>query len=145
VGWNLFRKSKEVKTKLGKRMNLENLAEELIEAKERISQLEKIAAEGNELLFRKEKDLRQAVGKYRTTLEKENPDILPELIGGESVEELDGSLEKAKVLTDKVKKGLEEKAKEIHIPTGAPERASMDIESLSSTEKIKEGLNRKMK
>jgi hypothetical protein len=123
-------------------LKIEDLADQLNEAKGRISQLEKTAAENGDLLVRREKDLKEAVAKYRVTLEKDNPEILPELLRGETVEELNGSLEKARALTDKVKKGLEEKAKEIHIPAGAPERAPLDVDSLSSTEKIKEGLSR---
>lgn len=40
--------------------------------------------------------LERAVGRYRELLVRANPDAVPELIAGGSVEELDGSLETAK-------------------------------------------------
>jgi hypothetical protein len=114
----------------------------LDQAQTRIQELERLIANSDQLVLRKELELKQAVSIYRTTLAKENPDILPELLCGETIEALDMSLAKAKQLTEKVKASLEEKSHEIHIPTGSPERALLDISSLSSTEKIKEGINR---
>jgi hypothetical protein len=128
-------------SKLQHGMDVE-LPTQLEQAQTRIQELERLIANSDQLVLRKEQELKQAVASYRTTLAKENPDILPELLSGETIEALDMSLAKAKQLTEKVKASLEEKAHEIHIPTGAPERSPLDVESLSSTEKIKEGINR---
>jgi DNA repair exonuclease SbcCD ATPase subunit len=118
-----------------------SLKDSLTEAKTRIDQLETAA---NQIIILKN-DLKEAVSRYKTTLEKENPEVLPDLIQGETIEELTSSLVKAKALTDKVKTNLEEKAREVHVPAGAPQRTEIDLESLSSTEKIKEGISRTRK
>ncbi len=144
-GLNLSRKSPHSQVPSGGEgleRQLAGLKEDLVQAQARIQELEKLIANRDQLVMRKERELKLALGSYRANLAKENPDILPELLYGETVEALDNSLAKAQQLTEKVRARLEEKTREIYVPTGAPERAPMDIESLSSTEKIKEGLMR---
>ncbi len=121
------------------------LRTQLDQARARIRELEKLINNSDQLVMRKERELKQALNSYQATLIKENPDILPELLQGETVEALNKSLARARELTEKVRSSLEAQAREIRIPAGAPERTGPDIASLSATEKIKEGLNRKMK
>jgi hypothetical protein len=97
----------------------------------------------NARLAKLEEDLEKAVAVYRQTLINRNPDILPELIGGESIEALDCSLLAARELTDKVYQQLEKKAHAEHIPGGAPVRTPPDTENLTSHEKIVYGLEQK--
>jgi hypothetical protein len=89
---------------------------------------------------RLEGDLKKATGGYRAMLVKENPDILPELINGESIESLDISLEVGKELTRKVRLQIENQKAADKVPAGAPVRAPIDIESMSPDEKIAYGL-----
>jgi hypothetical protein len=103
------------------------------------TELEKITARVERL----EGDLKKATGGYRAMLIKENPDILPELINGESIEGLDISLEVGKELTRKVRLQLENQKAADKVPAGAPARAPIDIESMSSDEKIAYGLSQR--
>jgi hypothetical protein len=72
-----------------------------------------------------------------------NPEILPELIGGDSLETLDTSLAKAKDLTNKVKEKLKSQMLNLKVPAGAPPRGREDTGGLSSRDKIREGIARK--
>ena len=81
--------------------------------------------------------LTSAVGSYKALVLEANPVVPGELITGESIEEISGSLEKAKAVVGKVKEGLAAEAKAVTVPAGAPARTEPDLSSLSSTEKIK--------
>jgi hypothetical protein len=91
-------------------------------------------------LLKLEGSLDKAINGYRLMLINNNPDILPELITGETIETLDASLIKAKELTGKIKLQLDEKKTAERIPEGAPTRLPPNTDSLSSEEKIRYGL-----
>jgi hypothetical protein len=94
----------------------------------------------NARLEKLEGDLGKAITGYKLMLIKENPDILADLIRGESIEEIDRSLSQAKELTNRIRTKLEEKITAEKIPAGAPTRLPPDLDSLSSEEKIRYGL-----
>ena len=103
--------------------------EELNAANSRIAELdEKVADTSN--------TLSQAVDSYKALAIKSNPGVVEELIGGENIEEINASVEKAKTLVVKVKQGIEEDAARIKIPAGAPQRKPIDLSALSPREKI---------
>jgi|GEM_PF-2833047 len=89
--------------------------------------------------------LASAVQSYRALVLEANPAVPGELITGESIEEISGSLEKAKSIVGKVKEGLAAEAKAVTVPAGAPARTEPDLSSLSSTEKIKYAIARNNK
>ena len=93
-----------------------------------------------ERLEKLENDLTAAVSGYRLLLIKENPEVLPELIHGESIAALDRSLETAHKLTVKIREQMAVKAAAERVPGGAPVRSPPDIESLDSHDKIILGL-----
>jgi len=75
-----------------------------------------------------------------------NPNIPEELLSGSSIVELANSLEKARTVVEKIKQNViasEAWQSRSRVPAGAPARTGIDIESLSSTDKIKYGLTRK--
>ncbi len=116
---------------------------ELSQAKEKITTLEKAATDTNTQIDALDGSLKKAVIGYRTLIIQNNPDILPEMVTGDSMEALEGSLAKAKDLTNKIKIGLQNQAKNTRVPAGAPQRGPTDNSGLSPTDKIKQGLNRK--
>ena len=112
---------------------LENLLaqkeEELSLANARIAELEKKAADTDNTLS-------QAIASYKTLVTKSNPGVLEELVSGDTIEDISVSLEKAKTLVVRVRKGLEEEAAATRIPAGAPQRTPLDLSVLSPREKI---------
>ena len=89
--------------------------------------------------------LTSAVGSYKALVLEANPTVPGELITGESIEEISGSLEKAKAVVGRVREGLAAAAKAVTVPAGAPARTEPDLSSLSSTEKIKYAITRNNK
>jgi hypothetical protein len=94
-------------------------------------------------LAKLEGDLEKAISGYRLMLISQNPDILPELVQGESIEALERSLATARELTARMKQKLEQQMAAERIPAGAPARSTADPENLSSYEKIRYGLEKK--
>jgi len=77
-----------------------------------------------------------AVASYKTVVVQANPEVIEELINGETIESINDSLEKAKALVSKVRQGVESEISLARIPAGAPERTSPDLSALSPREKI---------
>ena len=92
--------------------------EELAKANARISELEQTVAG-------LENKLAQAVSSYKALVVKSNPGVLEELITGDSIEETNASLEKARVILGKVRQGLEAEMASRRVPAGAPLRLSL--------------------
>lgn len=111
---------------------LENLIaqkeEELAKANARISEMAPVIAESSHKLA-------QAVSRYRALVVQASP-TLEELITGDTIEEIDASVEKAKALVHKVKQGLAAEMMSVKVPAGAPERKPVNLEALSPRDKI---------
>lgn len=124
--------------------------EELVRANARITELEEavsgrdvdiVALEQsiNELEEKRaatEDSLVEAVTSYRNMIAQANPDIVEELINGDTIEALNESLEKARRLIGRVRQGLETEIALAKVPAGAPERRPPDLSALSPREKI---------
>lgn len=84
----------------------------------------------------------QAVSKYLDAVRASNPTIPQDIITGESIEEIDASVQKATTIAESVKASLEAQAKETRVPAGAPPRTEISVEGLSPREKIAAGISR---
>ncbi len=119
---------------------LENLVaqkdEELTKATAHITELEQAIAEKDEKLGSLNDSLSQAVSSYKALVVQANPDALSELITGDTIEAISQSLEKARSLIGKVRQGLEAEIVATRVPSGAPQRTSIDLSALSPREKI---------
>ncbi len=93
-------------------------------------------AELEERLVTVSNSLSEAVAGYKTLLVKANPEIMVELISGDSIESINESLSQAKTLVSKVRQGVEAEILLAKVPAGAPERTSPDLSALSPREKI---------
>ena len=81
-------------------------------------------------------DLSRAVASYKALVVAANPEILVDMITGETVEAINESLEGARALVDRVRQGIEAEVSRTKIPAGAPQRAPLDLSVLSPREKI---------
>jgi predicted nucleic acid-binding Zn-ribbon protein len=84
-----------------------------------------------------EKSFTEAVTGYKALVIKSNPDIIEDLIDGDTIESVNESLESAKDLVSRVRQGVEAEISKIKVPIGAPERSSPDLSTLSPAEKIR--------
>ena len=138
----------------GRLAELESLVaqkdEELAQASARVSELEKAVAgkeeeaatlrqsqaELEEKLSASSRSLADAVTSYRAAVVETNPEVMEELINGDTIEAINESLEKAKRLIGRVRQGLEAEISRSGVPAGAPERKAPDLSALSPSDKI---------
>ena len=105
-----------------------------------VATLKESSVESEQRLVETRDALSQAVSSYRARVIESSPEILDDLIAGESIEAIDNSLENAKTLISKVREGLEAQIKMVRIPAGAPPRTPIDFSALSPREKIQYGI-----
>ena len=117
--------------------------EELTKANTRIAEREQAVAESEEKLTTISNSLAETVASYRALVVESHPEVLEELVTGDSVEAINESLNKATTLVGKVRQGLEAEITLAKVPAGAPERTSPDLSALSPREKIQYGLGGK--
>jgi len=87
----------------------------------------------------------EATEKYRSALVSANPSVPASLITGESIAEIDASLQTAQGLVETVKETLAAAAAETLVPAGAPERTAPDLSSMTTKDKINYGLDQARK
>ncbi|HUU63131.1 MAG TPA: hypothetical protein VMX96_04330 [Dehalococcoidia bacterium] len=82
--------------------------------------------------------LSEAISKYKDRLYAAHPELLENMIMGETIKEIDDSLGSALLLVDKVKANVAEQAKVVTVPAGSPERTGTPdfIGAMSAKEKI---------
>jgi len=124
--------------------------EELAKAGGRITELEQAAAsldsevvtlkqslvESDEKLTKVNDSLAEAVASYRALAIQSNPGVVDQLISGDTIDDINESVEMAKTLIGKVREGLEAEIVASRVPAGAPQRTPPDLSGLSPREKI---------
>lgn len=110
--------------------------EELTKANARITELEQAVAGSEGKLTTIQNSLVEAVAGYKAMVVQANPEVLEELVTGDTVDSINDSLNKAKTLVSRVRQGLETEISGAKIPAGAPQRTPPDLSALSPREKI---------
>jgi len=85
----------------------------------------------------------QALAKYLDVVRLANPAIPQDIIAGDTIEEIDTSVEKGKAIVESVKKAMEAEASQAKVPAGAPTRGEISPEGLTPREKIAAGIQQK--
>jgi DNA repair exonuclease SbcCD ATPase subunit len=101
-----------------------------------ITELERAKDELAATLTALNSSLAETVASYKAMVIQANPEVIEELISGDTVAAINESLEKAKALVSRVRQGLESEISLARVPAGAPERALPDLSALSPREKI---------
>jgi len=84
----------------------------------------------------------EAVSKYLGMAKASNPQVPQDIISGETIAEIDASVEKGKGLVSAVKKTLESETAAAKVPAGAPTRGET-TEGMSNKDMIAAGLRQK--
>jgi len=84
----------------------------------------------------------EAVSRYLGMAKASNPQVPQDIINGETIAEIDASVEKGKGLVSAVKKTLESETAAAKVPAGAPTRGET-TEGMSNKEMIAAGLRQK--
>jgi DNA repair exonuclease SbcCD ATPase subunit len=131
--------------------------EELARTKARLVELEQtMASKDNEIASLKRtrgeleeklevlnNSLAKAVTSYKAIVIQANPEVIVELISGDTIESINESLDRAKALVNKVRQGIESEISLAKVPAGAPERTLPDLSGLSPREKIQYAIGSK--
>ena len=86
-----------------------------------------------------------AVEDYKKLAASSNPLVPVEAISGATIEEVKGSLDRARRLVANVQESLTKQAQASSVPAGAPARAGLDTAGMSTKEKINYGLEQARK
>ena len=121
---------------------LTELEQAIVVKDEEIAHLSQTRIEMDERLIGLSGSLDEAVTSYRDMVLQANPEIVGELITGNTVEAINESLNQARDLVSKVRQGLESELSSARIPAGAPERTAPDLSALSPREKIQYAIGR---
>jgi len=103
---------------------------------ERIARLEELLASKDGELVAVQETLAGTVAKYRAAVVATASGVPEELLKGETVEEIDASLEQARHIVSKVRSQLENDIAARGVPAGAPQRTPVDMSFLSPAAKI---------
>ena len=101
-----------------------------------ITSLTQSQAELEERLTTIGNSLAETVASYKAVVIQANPEVIEELVSGDTIESINESLRQAKTLVSKVRQGVEAEISLAKVPAGAPERTSPDLSALSPSEKI---------
>jgi len=82
----------------------------------------------------------EAIDACRDALRLAHPELPPDLIKGESIQELTDSVSCAQALVEKVRAALEQERSASRVPAGAPVDSGPDLSGLSAREKISAGV-----
>jgi phage-related minor tail protein len=108
-----------------------------------VAALNQSSLESEQKLAEASDALSQAIASYKARITESNPEIPAELIDGDTIEDVDSSLERARAIIQKIREGLEADIKMVRVPAGAPPRAPIDLSTLSPLEKIQYGIGGK--
>jgi hypothetical protein len=84
--------------------------------------------------------LRAAAGRYRDLVLATQPDLPEDLVAGDTVEDIDAAVARARQTVAQVRQHLEQQAQALRVPAGAPARGGPDPSTLTPAEKIRLGL-----
>jgi hypothetical protein len=86
-------------------------------------------------------ELERAVAAYRQALLASDPTLPPELVSGQTVAEVEASVERARAIVAHVRERLAAEAARA-VPPPTTSRTPLDLSALSPREKIAAGLDR---
>lgn len=116
--------------------HISRLEKTVAEKENQIEKLTTTAGSRKEDLGRLARNLEKVVSSYRAMVVKAHPDVPEELITGNSVDEIDSSLQQAVKIVERVKKALQQPPETQAVPAGAPARNHEPAAGLSAREKI---------
>ena len=86
---------------------------------------------------------REGASRYRELMLRMEPSLPPDLVAGETVDEVDASIATARVVVGSVRAHIAGLAEAARAPAGAPARGAPDLSSMTPAQKIALGLRRR--
>lgn len=115
-------------------------AEHLVEEMGTLRQeLEAARLEATQARTSAAEESRRVAERFRSVLLQTAPEVPPEMVQGDTVEELDRSLTAARQIVARVREQVQTQTA-ARVPAGSPVRSGVRVESLSAAEKIRLGV-----
>jgi chromosome segregation ATPase len=86
---------------------------------------------------------RAATARYRELALRAEPGVLPELVAGDTIDDIDASLASARALAGRIRAQIEAESQAARVPAGAPERRGPDFRAMTPEQKIRYGLQQR--
>ncbi len=109
----------------------------LAEKEAEIAALREALAAAEAKLAERERSLAEAVASYRDLAVRGQPEVVVEMVKGDSIAAIDASLESARALVGRVRREVEAELVRGRVPAGSPERRAPDLSGLTPREKIR--------
>ena len=90
-----------------------------------------------------ESAVRGSAQRYRALALERSPELPEELVSGDTIDEIDQAIDRARETVSKVRGHLETHAQATRVPVGAPPRSAPDYSALSAEEKIARGIEQR--
>ena len=90
-----------------------------------------------------ESAVRGSAQRYRALALERSPELPEELVSGDTIDEIDQAIDRARETVSKVRGHLETHAQATRVPVGAPPRSAPDYSTLSAEEKIARGIEQR--
>lgn len=117
----------------------EQLASAQAEASARAEELSTLGQRAGDL----EAQVKAAAARYREAVLASSPELPADLVAGDTVEDVDRSLEAARQTVSSIRGHLESQAQAGRVPVGSPPRSAPDLSALSAADKIRFGLQQR--
>ena len=127
----------------GKEAEIDGLKREVAGRETEINGRKQTGQEMEKRLKASNDSLTQAVASYKAVVAQANPEVIDELISGDSIASIDESVSRAKELVSKVRRGIESEISLAKVPAGAPERTPPDLSALSPRENIQYAIGKR--
>ena len=122
---------------------LSQVREELSQAESETQAREGELAGAREQVESLQAQVRSSAERYREAALQQSPELPAELVTGDTVEEVDQAIQRARETVSKVRGHLESQAQAGRVPVGAPPRSGPDFSAMSAEEKIHLGLQQR--
>ncbi len=86
---------------------------------------------------------RDSAARYRELMLRLEPGLPPDLVEGDTVDEIDASITAARAVAASVRAHMTDQAQSARVPAGAPVRGAPDLSSLTPRQKIAYGLSQR--
>jgi len=116
------------------------LQQQLEQARQEVARLQGELTQARDEAEALRQRLREAALRYREARLAARPELPPELVTGETLEEIEQQLQQAEGIVARLRERMEEQAQGESFPAGAPPRRGPDVSSLTPLEKIRRGL-----
>jgi hypothetical protein len=86
---------------------------------------------------------REVAARYRELMLRVEPSLPADMIAGDTIDEIEASVMAAREIVGRVRAHIDAQPSAARVPAGAPQRASIDLSTMTPQQKIRYGLEQR--